>query len=307
MSSGSKLPLTFTYCGAPVLFACDCDAYPGEVLTIEIPYGYCCLIVPRLLQQFPEPKPVQRLWIPQVGCRAAWVRVLARHPALERVFQDVSAFKVPPSSRTRGWGRQNRLPSLKADRIVRAASKLEMAQLLECEVDPTVEAFCEQPIRIQYNYQGGRRCYTPDLLIFHHTPPHEIREIKPEKKAANPENESRWPAIGEAPSIGFSFQVYTERHLNVRRTAVRAIFRDRHSELPSAEVLDAIAASLRQSTVTIGEACTRFSLTRQQVHALVRKLFFQLADFDAPLGLDCRIRLGPGLTRWSGRNQFQDL
>ncbi|WP_181257457.1 TnsA endonuclease N-terminal domain-containing protein [Pseudaminobacter soli (ex Li et al. 2025)] len=183
-----------------------------------------------------------------------------------------------------------------------------MDHLLECEVDPTVEAFCEQPIRIQYKHQGVRRSYTPDLLIFDRTPPHEIREVKPERKAAEPENERRWPAIGEAlNSLGFSFQVYTERHLRIRKATVRAIFRDRHAPLPSPEVLAAIEVGLGQDSVTIGEACARFSLTRQQVHALIRKLFFQLADFDAPLGPDCPIRLGPGLTRWSGRNQYLDI
>jgi TnsA endonuclease N terminal len=178
----------------------------------------------------PEPAPVQRVWMPQAGCPSGWVRVLARHPALERVFQDVPAFKVPPSSRARGWGRQNRLPSLKGDRIMRAASNPEMDNLLECEVDPTVEAFCEQPIRIQYKHLGVRRSYTPDLLIFHRTPPHEFREIKHERKAAVPENEMRWPAIGEAlNSLGFSFQVYTERHLRIRKATVRTIFRNNGS------------------------------------------------------------------------------
>lgn len=256
----------------------------------------------------PEPDPVRRMWMPQAGCQAGWVRVLARHPALERFFQNVPAFKVPPSSHTGGWGRQNRLPSLKADRITRAASNIEMDQLLECELDPTVEAFCEQPFRIQYKLQGVRRSYTPDLLIFHHRPPHEVREIKPEKKAAEPDNERRWPAIGQAlNSLGFSFQVYTERHLRLRSAAVREIFRDRHALLPSPAALDAIKFALRQESITIDEACARFSLTTQQVHALVRKLFFQLADFDAPLGPDCQIKLGPGLTRWTGRKQFRDI
>ena len=217
-----------------MLFACDCDAYPGEVLTIE---DYLTAIFGLIVPLFSAITGTQ-------AC-AASVDPTGRLPSsLGQGLGQVSrsGTRLPrcvgiqgPSIITHSWlGTSEHVTEPQACRIVRAASKLEMAQLLECEVDPTVEAFCEQPIRIQYNYQGVCRRDTPYLLIFHHTPPHEIREIKPENKAANPENESRWPAIGEAlNSIGFSFQVYTERQLNVRATPVRAIFRDRHSELPS--------------------------------------------------------------------------
>jgi hypothetical protein len=257
----------------------------------------------------PSPKPpdravpVDRSWYPGAEHPPLDKAVVVkRHPLFEWDFPDVSEFRIGRSPRSSRRGFQNRFPSLKSRRTMRAASNIEFDALLDCELDPLVEAFLEQPIWLRYPLDGKLKRHKPDLFRLCNPIP-EFWEVKYEHQAALPENEKRWPAIGKAlAGMGYGFRVITERHLELspRSDTIKGIYRDRHAPKPATRTMDALATELRkQGVLTVADILLRFpELSRQQVYHLVRRMFLIPDLLEAPLGADFRVRLGSGYVRW---------
>lgn len=83
--------------------------------------------------------------------------------------------KILPSSRSiRG-----QLSSPKVERAPQYESALERDLLLLLDFDDRVEYFCEQPVTIEYTYEGVVRHYTPDVLVYYRDDLEVSRPIRP--------------------------------------------------------------------------------------------------------------------------------
>lgn len=210
------------------------------------------------------------------------MKLLQKHPNLAVSWPDVESFSVPRSSRTGGYGRQNRLPSMKVMRTVRAASNLEMRFLTAWEIDPSVAYFCEQPFRFQYLHCGLKRRYTPDALLAGAAGYFTLVEVKYEEDAAAKENEERWLSIASASnSAGFGFQVVTERHLAAIEKAVLDVYMDRHAPRPTDDQLRHLRKSFAEPTAAV-DIERLVGLSSAQVKSLIRRQVLRYTERIAP-------------------------
>jgi hypothetical protein len=265
--------------------------------------------VPDRLEVLAEQDTTERVWWPNRADPSEPAIVVARHPALESIFHHVPAAKLGRSSRSCGRGRQNRFPSLKADRIVHARSCLEMDHFLDCELDRSVTTFCEQPLKLRYRLEGKLLEHRPDALVLCTSTPLQLRVIRYERQAATLENERHWQAIGPAiAALGFVYRVRTDRFLRnaTRRLNVKTVFEHRHAPVPSNDILESIKVQhLGNATRQIRDILNdNPDITLAQVYALVRRQFWSIVNLSAPLGPETQLILGPGLTHWRGSNQF---
>lgn len=249
----------------------------------------------------PAPEPKQRYWSKQSGADCLpGASISLRHPACTFAFLDIEARKIGRSPRSQVRGRQNRLPSMKMQRQMRANSGLEFDHLRDCELEESVLRFVEQPFRLTYLLPNRKTWYKPDALLLTQVGL-ECREVKYEAEASLPENEERWPAIGCAlNSLGISFRVVTERHIRQRDRLcnVKTIWENRMAPIPDEPQRIAILAA-----IDIGAARTIFqlrslcSLELPTVLALIRRGFLSI-DLNVPIADEALVRKGAGL-RWA--------
>jgi hypothetical protein len=185
---------------------------------------------------------------------------------------------------------------------MRAAANAEFEALLYCELDPTVEAFLEQPIWLRYRLNGAIKRHKPDIFKLCQPVP-EFWEVKYESDASRPENEERWPVIGAALNgFGYGYRVITERHLRrlPRWGTITDIYRDRHAPRPPKITMDALKDELRDHRVlSVHDILVRFpELEAKHVHHLIRHFFLVPVSLDVHLDQDFQVRLGPGYTVW---------
>jgi hypothetical protein len=225
-----------------------------------------------------DPREPDRFWAvaPGVPCVVDWVR-----PELAREFPGVPTRAPGRSSRswTRGW--QTRTPLQKTGRVARGASRLESRHALDVDFDVGAAAMCEQPMAIRMP-DGSR--HLPDAFVSMRRGPHEIREVKPEKDAA--EQEDRWKVIGSSvAALGYGYRVVTDTRLAYRPRAanIDAFMAHRHAEVPVDEVLNEMWRELASGPMTVGAFRARFpELATKQLHALVRLVFVGVTDLDRP-------------------------
>jgi hypothetical protein len=261
-----------------------------------------------LTSSTPEPRPVigprvpPRLWHPD-PLRADTdiaAHITHRHPALDFAFEDAALLQIGRSMSGSSWGRRGRFPSLKSQRMLRAASRGERENFLHNELDTQVTTFVEQPVRLCYRDQQGKpRYYRPDCLVVRNGT-FEFQEVKLEEDAKREENDVRWKVIGPAfNSLGFGFRVLTE--LQLRReplwSNIKTIWRDRLAPIPPSTLLDSVEAKLVEAkSLTISEILDRFpNIQRKQLYALVRRGFLEIELASEVLGADTHVRLGRGL------------
>lgn len=272
------------------LFAAQCGS-EGQVTTLDMEQFVAHLLERDPPRPLPKalPLPIGRQWLDlaPLGSRQP-LNITQKHPLLAIGWPDVEPFALPRSSRTRGYGRQNRFPSRKIRRVMRAASDLEMRFLTHCEIDPSVVYFCEQPFRFYYQVPGNRRRrYTPDAMLTRPGGHIDLIEVKYEADAAIAENEDRWSHIGAAANAaGIGFQVITERHMQAADTAVIDVFRNRHAKLPVQSQLRLILVDVGSRPTPASEIESRFGLSAGQVKALIRCQYLQFADRILPYSSD---------------------
>jgi hypothetical protein len=127
--------------------------------------------------------------------------------------------RILPSTRSiRG-----QLSSPKSGRSPQYESALERDLLQLLEFDYSVESYCEQPVTIEYVYEGTIRRYTPDVLVYYRTDPEQDQAIKPllfevKYRADLKENWSElkpkfMAALRYAAEQGWQFKLITEREI----------------------------------------------------------------------------------------------
>ena len=68
--------------------------------------------------------------------------------------------------------------SYKLKRQVEFHSMLEFYQFIRLEMDPTVEFFCEQPVRMEFEHEGKMQESIPDFWVYFRNASSEFQEIK---------------------------------------------------------------------------------------------------------------------------------
>ncbi len=228
-----------------------------------------------------QPEPVDGAVI--VSCRKDMVDV----------FPYIPETPIARSPRSARQGRQSRLPSRKAGRVIRCASDPEFDHALDCEMSASVLRFVEQPCTLRYRFHGELRIARPDAFVVELGLP-EFREVKLEKDAARPENEARWPAIASAfNGMGFGYRVVTERDLQAggRRDAIYTVYEHRHSPLPPASDIASLRQILEVGPVDLASIRDRIpAIRREQIFAMVRAGLFAM-DFNAAPGPETVVML----------------
>ncbi len=116
------------------------------------------------------------------------------------------------------------VPNPRTQAMTAFESSLERDFLLLLDVDPDVEFFEEQPVKIIYHdAKGGRRTYTPDVLVRYRTDPPPARHSKPLLCEVQYRDDLRQHWVEYRPKFraaqryarqqGWRFQVVTERHV----------------------------------------------------------------------------------------------
>jgi len=144
-----------------------------------------------------------------------------------------------------------KFPSLKLGRMVQFESLLELDFIHLLEYDPTVTHYEEQPLTIEYQFDGKTRRYTPDFHVTR-SKNHTLVECKPDRFVDTDENQRKF-AVAEAwcAERGWQFQVATAAairggsrlqnikflHQFARREVSPSIRARLYTELPASEQL----------------------------------------------------------------------
>lgn len=237
----------------------------------------------------PSPPSVDRIWAPQSlgGPPPDDGRFTARHPEFTFGGIDCPTRVIGRAPRNSIRGRQGRFHSRKMKRTLRARSDLEFDMFLLCELDPAVDAYIEQPLRLRYFLDGRTRWHMPDLFV-RSAGVGTFMAIIPEEEAALPDRERRWPAIGVTLALsGYGYCVQTERHIRrqPRFSTLRTLFADRHAPLPDGAMRRQLALAVPAgATVAISALLAGFpQLAAKHIHSLIVHGYLA-TDLDTPLG-----------------------
>lgn len=107
-------------------------------------------------------------------------------------------------------------------------SLLERDFLTILRMDPTVESFISQPIKIPYDLQGDARTYVPDVLVSYKADSmgrkrnSTLVEVKPSEYADHPDHElaAKFAAANLfCEGVQWEFAIVTEREIHTTRFA----------------------------------------------------------------------------------------
>ena len=104
-------------------------------------------------------------------------------------------------------------PSLKMGRMVAFESLIEQDYLYVLDYEAAVTAFEEQPITIEYIWEGAQRKYTPDFLV-RRNESRELVECKPAPLVSKEDNQRKFAAaIDWCKTKGWLFSIVTDQDL----------------------------------------------------------------------------------------------
>lgn len=130
------------------------------------------------------------------------------------------------------------LSSDKVDRMIAFESKLERDYFFLFDFDPDIIHFEEQPVTIEYEFDGKRRKYTPDVLLTRRKEPtYIIGEIKYRDELKEKFDELR-PKFEAAIA-------YCEQHDNM----IFRLFTDRSTKMSSKTYMDNVRFLLAFSVI----------------------------------------------------------
>lgn len=252
-----------------------------------------------------SPEPIERHWpaFPSSGPLPNGTSVMSRHPAFEGIGNEPEVV-LGRSSRSAARGRQTRLHSLKNRRTMFLRSALEYRHALDLELDGEVLAFCEEPVALRYLLGQQLARHRVDAFV-RTRDTCEFVEVKYEKDACLPKNETRWPAIAAAfNALGYGYKVVTERHLRRagRDETVGAIFERRQAKLPDAGRIEEIVAALRSGGIAdVGALASAFPdcIDLATACAMARHGLLTLG-LDHGFGPQMPVGIGPGCYRRIG-------
>ncbi|MET0103254.1 MAG: TnsA endonuclease N-terminal domain-containing protein [Sedimenticola sp.] len=144
-----------------------------------------------------------------------------------------------------------RFPSFKMGRSIDYESPVESDFLFLAEFDRDVIAIWEQPETVEIVINGKSRKKTPDFKLLMRDGSVQIHEVKPEKKANEPENQlafrllaSLYAERGQTYQVSVDTDIRTEPRLgNIKRLArYRKVIADRLRYLWLSQLLDEVGA-----------------------------------------------------------------
>ena len=104
-------------------------------------------------------------------------------------------------------------PSLKLRRMVAFESLIEQDYIYLLDYERDVTFYEEQPLTIEYPWEGKARHYTPDFCV-ERDQAHELIECKPQSKVDTDENQRKFSAAREwCQANGWTFLVITDQAL----------------------------------------------------------------------------------------------
>ncbi|MCO6415793.1 hypothetical protein JYK14_06315 [Siccirubricoccus sp. KC 17139] len=155
-----------------------------------------------------------------------------------------------------------------------------------CEVDPAVEAYCEEPVRMRVRLPDRWTPYPADTLVrvggelwFLEAKPARVLVEKPQVA-------ERLEAIGTALSAaGYGFAVVTEREFRepVRRANVSRIYAETHRPISPAIVGEVLRA-VREGANAVGKVQVRTGAELPDLCAMARRWLIGLGIDGVPLG-----------------------
>jgi hypothetical protein len=106
-----------------------------------------------------------------------------------------------------------RFPSLKLGRMVDFESLIERDLIYLLDFDPAITSFTEQPLTIDYEYEGQILHYTPDFHVVK-TDQNWLVECKPHQKIGTTKNQRKFTA-GHSWCVSrrWQFEVVTDQQL----------------------------------------------------------------------------------------------
>jgi hypothetical protein len=113
----------------------------------------------------------------------------------------------------RGGNIVGKFPSIKMRRMIAFESLLERDFIYLLDYDTDVEWFEEQPLTIEYQYQGKTLHYTPDFRLLE-SERHVLVECKPECFIDTDDNRRKFAvARGWCGEHGWEFRIVTDRQV----------------------------------------------------------------------------------------------
>ncbi|QSO54070.1 TnsA endonuclease N-terminal domain-containing protein [Alicyclobacillus curvatus] len=121
--------------------------------------------------------------------------------------------KIEPSKKYAFRGKE---PTTKNDGIIHWESLLELDLVKLIEFDTRVVHFEHQPLRLNYEYRGKLREYTPDFKVVLNDGTTVMVEVKPEKFLKDPATQVKLEVgFRHCQHMGWTHKVITERQLHV--------------------------------------------------------------------------------------------
>ncbi|MCL4295590.1 MAG: TnsA endonuclease N-terminal domain-containing protein [Anaerolineae bacterium] len=107
-----------------------------------------------------------------------------------------------------------KFPSLKMKRMILFESTIERDYIFLLDYEAGVTRFEEQPLTIEYNYEGKKHGYTPDFHVVRAGQKDILVDCKPHDRVDTAENRPKFAAADEyCARLGWQFAVVTDTHI----------------------------------------------------------------------------------------------
>lgn len=142
----------------------------------------------------------------------------------EKISKGVTEFqKQHPDGYTNRFFKSGWVHSVKADQKVYVRSSWETRVLAVLDHYDAITEIMVEPFEIPYEYEGGMRYYTPDILVTFNEVVQELWEIKPAIYVDRPKNQAKFKAAqAYADKHGIGFRVVTLEHIEAMERKTKA-------------------------------------------------------------------------------------
>jgi len=205
----------------------------------------------------------------------------------------------------RKHGLNGLFPSLKMGKMIWYESYLERDFAILQDFDPTVEAFYEQPLTIEYQENGKTYHYTPDFRVVRNRR-NALVECKPKDLVDTPENRRKFQAaLAFCAKQDWDFYVATEEEIRKghRLENIKLLTRYARLEVSTSAANRILANLALQSTpVTLTQAAQTVAPAHPPsgVPTILHLAYHHrlaLALDDKPIGMETPIQILPTTDR----------
>lgn len=197
-----------------------------------------------------------------------------------------------PVSRSKS-GVQGKVADVASGRSRHAESQNELRAFQVLIATARSDAWQEQPFFLEYQHEGKKHRYTPDVLVVWEKH-REVVEIKEDSEADSPENQTRFALIRELlHEHGLSFRVWRKSEICAQPRLANAalILRYRSVQVPGSE-----HERIRRVFSSMPELCLRTLCENPMAVQRVLRLVLDgklHIDWWEPLGLNSSISTSP--------------